>query len=156
MSAASLMNQTRKMREAIWETEPAEVRKALKETMGTFEQSFFPAIYAVEGTRNVHMTLVSLRKTALSQTNDVETVKVMLKEYLLGVVTPNFVWGGVLDAANFLEDVAKNADEVSNREELIQLLEELALYVGRLNYWLDAAMPWKPLLTTYEIAKGSI
>jgi len=52
-----------------------------------------------------------------------------------------------------LANVAAQIDTVTTREELLKLIGELVLYVGRLNYWLDGAMPWSQLVETYEKVK---
>jgi hypothetical protein len=39
---------------------------------------------------------------------------------------------------------------IGSRDEFIGFIEELILYIGRLNQWLDARMPWYELVQTYD------
>jgi hypothetical protein len=152
----SLADRAKEMRNAIWEKEPKEVRKALVEAEGTFGTSFFPAMYAIEGSRNMHMTFVALRKVALDEASDVGTVKLAVKWYLKGTITPVLLWGGLPGVGEWLEQIATEIESVNTRGELVAIISELALYLGRLNYWLDAAAPWYDLLTAYDSAKKTI
>ena len=150
---AKVTEQVVERRRSIWEKEPAEVRRALTKGEGTFNQSFFPALYATEGSRNIHFTLVIFRKVLLDSKSDLSTVKMILKTFLESVLPVTLVWGGMAEAGGFLANVAAQIDTVTTREELLKLIGELVLYVGRLNYWLDGAMPWSQLVETYEKVK---
>ena len=151
-----IVGQVAEKRRSIWEKEPPEVRRALTKSAGTFDESFFPALYATEGSRNIHFTLVAFRKVLLDPKSDLETVKTVVKTYLPHMVPVTFSLFGMTEAGGFLESIAAQIDTVTTREELLALVEELAFYVGRLNYWLDAAMPWYQLVETYEKLEGRI
>ena len=140
-------------RQSIWEKEPGEIREALKKSRGTFGQSFFPALYATEGSRNMHLAFLTFRTALLNPECDFRTMKLIVENFMTSAVPVTFLWSGMPETGEFLQDVAKEIGPIETREELRMLFEELILYVGRLNYWLDAAMPWYPLLETYEKMK---
>lgn len=129
------------------------MRKTLKESVGTFDESFFPAIYAVEGSRNFHLALVAIRKVLFDPNTDLVTVKLLLRTFMMLLVPITFTSTGMSETSKFLESVAGQVDTVAEHEELLRLIEELVLYVGRLNYWLDGAMPWYQLVEEYEKLK---
>lgn len=148
-----IVKELREKRLEIWENEPEEVRKSLLNSKGAYGQSFFPALFATEGTRNLHFTIVSFRKVALKETSDLDTMKDLLKSLMDIRVDQTFNWGGMPEIAKHLENVTHNIGAISERGEFIALLEELALYIGRLNYWLDTKMPWHELYNLYEKVK---
>ena len=53
-------------------------------------------------------------------------------------------WYGLSDASAFLEEALTLLTEAS-REEARQYLEEVVLYLTRLNLWLDLLIPWDEL-----------
>ncbi len=54
-----------------------------------------------------------------------------------------------------VERVLRNAkaalDCVEKKEEFKQLMEELLLYIGKLGWWYEIAVPWVELNQLYEI-----
>jgi hypothetical protein len=153
---ASLADRVKEMRSAIWEKEPKEVGKALVEAEGTFGTTFFPAMYAVEWSRNMHMMLVDLRKVALDEASDVGTVRLFATACLQGPMLSSLTYAGMDETRKQLENVGAEISGVKTRRELVAVVSELTLYVGRLNYWLDQGMPWYELVMLYEKMKKDI
>ncbi len=101
----------------------------------------------------MHLTFMAFRAALLDPKSDLETMKLIVKNFMAAAAPVTFMWGGMPETGKFLENVAKAIGTINSREELQVLMEELIFYVGRLNYWLDAAIPWYPLVETFEKIK---
>jgi len=95
----------------------------------------------------------SLRQTLRSGNVDFKTIKRMTKHSLINYL-PYLNWPKLYDSENFFKEVAEELTAIASTDEFIQLLEELTLYVGRLNFWVDQSMPWYELVQAYEAARG--
>jgi hypothetical protein len=59
-------------------------------------------------------------------------------------------WLKLNETERFLKDISSDMMAIGSRDEFIGFIEELILYIGRLNQWLDARMPWFELVQTYD------
>jgi hypothetical protein len=139
----------RSYRKKMWADEPKEIEEALTGNPGTEGSLFFSAIYAVDDTKNLTHSLYTIRKAVRSENLDLHTVKRMMK-YFLDDYIPWMGWLKLTETEEVLRGVSVDMSTIESREELIVFIEELILYVGRLNQWLDARMPWYELVQTYE------
>ena len=80
---------------------------------------------------------------------DFETIKLITRNHLLNYL-PYLNWPRLYDSEQFFNEVAAELMDVNDEEEFIEFLEELTLYIGRLNYWLDQSMPWYEIVQAYE------
>ena len=149
-----LVDMIRNKREEIWENEPQEVKAAFITAKGTGDSTFFPCLYGDFEARACHHALYTLRQTLRSGGVDFKTIKVMTQNSLTNYL-PYLNWPGLHDSEKFIKHVAGELSVIDTESEFIQLLEELALYVGRLNYWIDQSMPWYELIQAYDTAKTS-
>ncbi len=150
---SNLVEKVRKKREEIWVDEPQEVKDAFLTAKGSGDTSFFPCLYGDFEARACHHALYTLRQALRSGDVDFKTIKLMTKNSLINYL-PYLNWPKLYDSENFFKEVAEELIAIESTDEFIQLLEELALYVGRLNYWIDQSMPWYELVQAYEAARG--
>jgi hypothetical protein len=150
---ANLVEKVRNKREEIWVNEPQEVKDAYLTAKGSGDSSFFPCLYGDFEARGCHHALYTLRQTLRSGDVDFKTIKLMTKNSLINYL-PYLNWPKLYDSENFFKEVAEELVAIESTEEFIQLLEELTLYVGRLNFWIDQSMPWYELVQAYEAARG--
>jgi len=144
-----IVRRMRSYRKKMWADEPKEIEEALTGNPGTEGSLFFSAIYAVDDTKNLTHSLYTIRKAVRSENLDLHTVKRMMK-YFLDDYIPWMGWLKLTETEEVLRGVSVDMSTIESREELIVFIEELILYVGRLNQWLDARMPWYELVQTYE------
>ena len=150
---SNLVDKVRKKREEIWADEPKEVKDAFVTAKGSGDSSFFPCLYGDFEARACHHVLYTIRQTLRSGDVDFNTLKLMTKNSLINYL-PYLNWPKLYDSENFFKEVAEEVTSVESTHEFIQLLEELTLYVGRLNFWMDQSMPWYELVQAYEAARG--
>ena len=148
---SDLVEKVRKKREEIWVNEPQEVKDAFLTAKGSGDSSFFPCLYGDFEARACHHVLSTLRQTLRGGDVDLKTIKVMTKNSLINYL-PYLNWPKLYDSEKFFKEVAEELIAIESRDEFIQLLEELAFYVGRLNFWIDQSMPWYELVQAYETA----
>ena len=114
---------------------------------------FFPCLYGDFEARGCHHALYTLRQTLRKEDVDFKTIKLMTKNSLINYL-PYLNWPRLYDSESFFKEVAEELTAIDSRDEFIELLEELALYVGRLNFWMDQSMPWYELVQAYEAARN--
>lgn len=149
----NLVEKVRNKREEIWVHEPQEVTDAYLSARGSGDSSFFPCLYGDFEARACHHVLYTLRQTLRSGNADFKTIKRMTKNSLINYL-PFLNWPKLYDSEKFFKEVAEELMTIESPDEFIQLLEELTLYVGRLNFWIDQSMPWYELVQAYEAARG--
>jgi hypothetical protein len=144
-----LVEKVRRKREAIWVNEPQEVKASFLTAKGSGDSSFFPCLYGGFEARACHHALYTLRQTLRSGEADFQTIRLITQNSLRNYL-PYLNWPGLHDSEKFIKEVTEELSAIESENEFLQLLEELALYVGRLNYWIDQSMPWYELIQAYE------
>jgi len=150
----SIVEAVRKKREAIWVNEPKEVNASFLTAKGSGDSTFFPCLYGNFEARACHHALYTFRQTLRGGDADFPTIKLLTRNYLTNYL-PYLNWPKLHDSEKFIKAVAEDLSAIESENEFIQLLEELILYVGRLNYWIDQNMPWHELVQSYEAARVS-
>ncbi len=145
----NIVEKVRKKREEIWMLEPQEVGDAFLSARGSGDSSFFPCLYGNFEARSCHHALYTIRQTMLSNEVDFKTIKLITKNYLLNYL-PYLNWPRLYDSERFFKEIATELMGIGNEEEFIEFLEDLTLYIGRLNYWLDQSMPWYEIVQAYD------
>lgn len=150
------MERLKALREAIWEEDSDEVRDLLDRSKGytdTWDSVFFPTLYSwleTVGSRNV---LFAIRKTLIKEDLDLETVKQVLQE-LLAMYVPFLKWANLPETTQLFQEASEAVSDLTSKEQLIEFLEELVLYTGRLNYRIEPLMPWSELIQTFNAARS--
>jgi hypothetical protein len=145
----SVVEKVRKKRQEIWVTEPQEVKDAFLSATGSGDSSFFPCLYGDFEARGCHHALYTIRQTMLNDEVDFKTIKIITNKQLISYL-PYLSWPKLHDSEQFFKEIATELMGIRNEEEFIEFLEELTLYVGRLNYWLDQSMPWYEIVQAYD------
>lgn len=58
------------------------------------------------------------------------------------------------DTTKLLREAADEVLKLDSKDELIEFLEELIRYSGRMHYWIEPMMPWEPIIQVFESATG--
>jgi hypothetical protein len=146
----------RAARKAVWDAEPAEVRKLLDPAEGytdTWESRFFPTLYGWLETVCSRNVLHVLRRSLLFDGLQLESARTVAAR-LLSMYVPFLKWANLPETTELFEGAAEAVGQAETREELAELLEELILYSGRLNYRIEPHMPWPELIETFKEATG--
>ena len=151
---SDLIQRVRAIRENTWAREPEDIKNMLDKTKGytdTWDSCFFPTLFAWEETiasRNVFFVIrQSLRQEGL----DFKTVRCLARN-LVGLYIPFVKWANLPETQKVFEDVRDGIDGLESAAELIELMEELILYTGRLNYWIEPLMPWNDVVGIFDSA----
>jgi hypothetical protein len=134
----------------VWAYEPREIgRLRAGAVEGPFGQLASPILLAESHSREFARTATNLRQLAKSDQVDVKSLVAMTKplldsyEFCMG-------FNNVLpDNRRFAMEAQECLKQVSTPQEYASLMEEVTLYVGRVNYWLDAVIPWGDLGKTF-------
>jgi hypothetical protein len=141
-------------RQAVWEEEPEEVRKLLDAEEGytdTWGSRFFPTLYGWLETVCSRNVLHVLRRSLLFDGLDLESARTLAAR-LLSMYVPFLKWANLGETTELFTRAAEAAGQAKTQEELAELLEELVLYTGRLNYRIEPHMPWPQLIETFNRA----
>jgi hypothetical protein len=149
------MERLRAARQAIWEEDSREIKEMLDRSQGyrdTWGSIFFPTLYGWHQTICAQSMLSTVRRTLIAEELDLETVKRTLKAQLVSTVTI-LKWGNLPDTAQLFQEASEAMMELTAQDELIEFLEELILYTGRLNYRIEPLMPWSEIIQAFDGAR---
>jgi hypothetical protein len=151
---SELVKKIRAIREKTWAQEPEDVKNLLDPSKGytdTWDSCFFPTLYAREETTASHKVFYILRQTLMQDEVDYKTVR-RLAQNLTAMYVPFIKWANLPAAEELFKEVAAEMETIDSPEEMIQLLEEMIRFTGRLNYWIEPHMPWTEIIATFNAA----
>jgi len=136
-------------REAIWFEEPAELQR-LAEIKGAWDQGASTVLFAATKLATLITFLNHMRRLARREDLDLETVKAVTEPYLAFHAG---VYGNFYQLADTSRTVrwAKEAlSQVQSLDEYAALIGELAIYLNRVDYWVDLKIPWARFGQVFE------
>ena len=151
---SELVQKVRAICEKTWAEEPEDVKNLLDRTKGytdTWDSCFFPTLYAREETTASHKVFYILRQTLMQDEVDFKTVR-RLAQNFTAMFVPFIKWANLPVAEKLFREVAADMGTIDTPEEMIQLLEEMIRFTGRLNYWIEPQMPWNEIIDTFNSA----
>ena len=149
MTVTEIIGSIREARKRIRETEPDEVRKLLK-TMGSYEQNCTLMLYAESETRQLVDFLYCLRDAAKKEEVTLESIKAITNVVLEFYAEKFDGWYHMTYTVRLFRDAVSAVGQMVDKAEYNALLEELLLYVGKLNLWIEVKIPWYEIIGTYE------
>ena len=153
---SAFIDRFRAIREDIWINKPQEIKDALDKSKGytdTFGSSFFPTLYSWEETVASRNAFLTLRKTIRENDMDLNTFKVLVRNFL-DLYISYFCMTNLRATTKLFREAAEEVLKIASKGELIELLEELIRYSGRLHYWIEPMMPWEPIIQAFESNAG--
>ena len=144
----------RAAREAIWLDEPADINRLEVRRKGPRNQGASPLLYADMKLWELVVFLNHLRGFAREGKVDLETMKVITEGVLESFAKQYGNWFEITDTAEVVRQAKGALQAVKTLEEYAALVEELALYVGRVEYWVDLLIPWAKFGEVFEQVKG--
>ncbi|MEM3640848.1 MAG: hypothetical protein QXH37_02855 [Candidatus Bathyarchaeia archaeon] len=127
--------------------------KNLKTLTGAFGYRAAPTILAMEESRAVADELWYLRELCKKESVGLDCLKEAAK-VILELRSLRFEgWYKMKSTANLLRDSAKALAESTDKTEYKNLLEQLMLYIGKQNVWIETMVPWDALSKAFEKAR---
>jgi hypothetical protein len=151
---SEFMDELKAARLAVWAEEPQETKELVDPSKGytdTWDSTFFPSMYAWLETVASRNVLYVTRKALLTRDLDLETVKQMLED-ILAMYVSFIQWANLPETSELLQKASESVSDLNSKEEVIEMLEELVLYLSKLNYRIEPHMPWTEMIQAYKIA----
>jgi hypothetical protein len=136
-------------RKTIWLNEPADIAR-LRTKKGARHQGASAVLYATAKLGQLAVFLNHLRQVAQQNKVDLETMRVTTNSLLEFYAGQYGGFYGLTDAAQVVRLGKDALAEVKTLEEYVQVAGELALYVSRVDYWVDFLVPWAKFGEVYE------
>ncbi len=140
--------QVREWREAIWLSRPADIDR-MWHREGARGHHFANFVQGEGWTRIFADELHNLRD--LAKAGDLElSALVVVCERLLESPNGRLQSYHMVDAPKAVGYVASALPDVKSHAELATLLEELEMYIARLNYWIDTEIPYEECSRAFD------
>ncbi len=139
----------RAARQAIWHTEPAEVNR-LPGIKGAWDQGASTVLFAATKLATLITFLNHMRDQARQGNVELETMKTITVPYLEFHAA---VFGNhyqLADAVRVTRWAAEALPAAPTLADYAAVLEELAIYLNRLDYWVDLKIPWASFGRLFE------
>lgn len=136
-------------REKIWLHRPEDI-KTLKKRVGPMKQKFTTIIYADNDTQSVVKYLYNLREVSKLAGIDLETLKKVTLMQLQFDQKRATIYYHLGNTAKIFTRTVEAIQEVRSTEDYRDLIGEMLLYIGKLNYWIDLEIPWNKLAITFR------
>ena len=136
-------------REAIWFEEPAEITR-LPEIKAARDQGASTVLFAATKLATLVTFLNHMRGVAKGGGVDLETMKAVTEPYLAfhaGVYGNFYQLAGTAQVVRWAQEALADA---ANLEEYATLVGELAIYLNRVDYWVDLKIPWATFGDVFE------
>ena len=136
-------------REAIWWDEPAEVKR-LPSIKGARRQGASTVLFAATKLATLITFLNHMRGIARQSAVDLATMKAVTEPYLefhAGVYCNFYQFA---NTARVVRQAREALGEAETMEEYAAVVEELAIYLNRIDYWVDLKIPWAKFGQIFE------
>ena len=136
-------------RVAIWYEEPQELVR-LTDRKATREQAASTVLYATTKLATLITFLNHVRGVAQGGEVDLATMKAVTTPYLefhAGVYGNFYKLAGTAEVVRWANDALA---EVETLEDYVTLVGELAIYLNRVDYWVDLKIPWATFGRVFE------
>jgi hypothetical protein len=143
-------------RKAIWFEEPEEIAR-LPEIKAARDQGASTVLFAATKLATLITFLNHMRGVAKEGGLDLETLKAVTEPYLAfhAGVYGNFYQ--LSDTAKVVRWAQEAVTDAASLDEYITAVGELAIYLNRIDYWVDLKIPWAAFGHAFEreLAKAS-
>ena len=143
------LEKIRTARQAIWSEEPDEIKR-LPGIKGAWDQGASTVLFAATKLATLITFLNHMRGVAKRGEVDLETMKKVTEPYLqfhAGVYGNHYQFA---DTARVVRWAAEAVSKVDSLEDYATLIGELAIYLNRVDYWVDMKIPWAEFGQVFE------
>lgn len=148
------LEKIKKARQAIWTEEPAEVKR-LPGIKGAWNQGATTVLFAATKLATLITFLNHMRGVARQGNVDLGTMKRATLPYLefhAGVYGNHYQ---LADTAQVVRLAAETLPGIERLEDYTALIEELSIYLNRVDYWVDTKIPWAKFGQVFEQELGN-
>jgi hypothetical protein len=145
----SALEKIKAARKAIWLEEPPDIER-LRSVKGARNQGASAVLYAATKLATLITFLNHMRGVAKQGEVDLETMKTVAEPFLEFHAG---LYGGfyqLTDTAEAVRWAQEALSEVTTLEDYAALVGELALCLGRMDYWVDLEIPWARFGQVFE------
>ena len=139
----------RNARQLIWLNEPADIAR-LREKKGTRGQGASAVLYAHMKLGQLAVMLNHLRGEARQGRVDLPTMKTVTASLLEFYAAQYVGFYQLIDTAQVVRQAKEALTEIKTLQDYGALVSELALYIGRVDYWVDFQIPWAKFGEVFE------
>ena len=135
------LEKIRTARRAIWTEEPPEVKK-LPDIKGAWNQGASTVLFAATKLATLITFLNHMRGLARQGGVDLDTMKAVTAPYMefhAAVFGNHYQLAGAAQVTRWAKEALPDIETLA---DYATLLEELAIYLNRLDYWVDLKIPW--------------
>ena len=143
------LRKIRTARQSIWSEEPSEITR-LPSIKGAWDQGASTILFAATKLAHLITFLNHMRGVAQRGGVDLETMIQVTKPYLefhAGVFENHYQ---LADTAQVTRWAADAVAGVGSLEDYAALIGELAIYLNRVDYWVDLKIPWAKFGRVFE------
>jgi hypothetical protein len=143
------IDEIKSAREAIWHEEPAEIAR-LPDIKAAWDQGASTVLFAATKLATLITFLNHVRDVARAGGVDLATLKAVTGPYLAfhaGVYGNFYRLATVARTVRLAEEALAG---VSSLDEFSALIGELAIYLNRVDYWVDLHIPWAAFGDAFE------
>jgi hypothetical protein len=133
----------------IWLKEPVEI-KALKKVRGTYGSKLPTIIHANMHFHALADSLSFLNQAVKPEEACLKTLKSIAKMVLQTYGARAVGYYNLQHVKSLLTDVSLALDLAETKQEFTELIRETLLYIDKLSWWVDAAIPWVDLDQLYQ------
>jgi hypothetical protein len=136
-------------RKAIWLEEPPDIGR-LRSVKGARNQGASAVLYVATKLATLITFLNHVRGVARQEGVDLETMKAVTEPFLEFHAG---LYGGfyqLTDTAAVVHWAKEALSEAKTLQDYATLVGELALYLGRVDYWVDLEIPWAKFGQVFE------
>ncbi len=137
----------------VWNSRPEDI-DALEKRVGAKSQRLTPLIYAESDTRALVKCLSYLREVSMTEDLDLNTLKIVTNIFLQNDQSRAIRYYQMEGYARFMEKSRGALHKANSILEYRQVIEEVLVYVGRINFWIDEEIPWASLASAFSGNKG--
>ncbi len=145
----SALEKIKAARQAIWSEEPAEIQR-LPRKKAARNQAASTVIYAATKLATLISFLNHMRDVARQEVVDVATMRMVTEPYLEfhAAVYGNFYQ--FKDTAQVVRWAKEALTKVNSLDDYAAVVGELAIYLNRVDYWVDLKIPWARFGEVFE------
>jgi hypothetical protein len=143
------LKKIRTAHQEIWTEEPSEIKR-LTSIKGAWDQGASTVLFAATKLATLITFLNHMREIAQGDEGDLETMKMVTEPYLQFHAS---VYGNhyqLADTARVVSWAAEGVSEIDTLTDYATLMGELAIYLNRIDYWVDMKIPWARFGRVFE------
>ena len=143
------LEKIRTARQSIWTEEPKEITR-LPSIKGAWDQGASTVLFAATKLATLITFLNHMRGVARGREVNLETMKKVTQPYLefhASVLGNHYQFA---DTAQVVRWAAEAVPDVNSLEDYATLIGELAVYLNRVDYWVDLKIPWAEFGRVFE------